>query len=234
MAIGTVYLIPTFLHEDGLNTIPNYIIDAVKNCTVFFVETEKTTRRYLKKLWPQMVIDDYQWYVIHKAEKDVVSNFKNLLQQGKNIAIISDAGCPAIADPGEILVAAAQQLNATVKPLVGPNSIILALMASGMNGNCFQFHGYLPIDSLERKNKIKALELDSQKRKCTQIFIETPYRNNQLIKYITDYCLPETKFCIAVDITGTSESIQTKTIAEWKKKEIDFHKRLGIFLILAS
>ena len=131
-----------------------------------------------------MVIDDYQWYVIHKAEKDVVSNFKNLLQQGKNIAIISDAGCPAIADPGEILVAAAQQLNATVKPLVGPNSIILALMASGMNGNCFQFHGYLPIDSLERKNKIKALELDSQKRKCTQIFIETPYRNNQLIKYI--------------------------------------------------
>ena len=219
MAIGTVYLIPTFLHEDGLNTIPNYIIDAVKNCTVFFVETEKTTRRYLKKLWPQMVIDDYQWYAIHKAEKDVVSNFKNLLQQGKNIAIISDAGCPAIA---------------TVKPLVGPNSIILALMASGMNGNCFQFHGYLPIDSLERKNKIKALELDSQKRKCTQIFIETPYRNNQLIKYITDYCLPETKFCIAVDITGTSESIQTKTIAEWKKKEIDFHKRLGIFLILAS
>ena len=102
----------------------------------------------------------------------MLSNFKNLLQQGKNIAIISDAGCPAIADPGEILVAAAQQLNATVKPLVGPNSIILALMASGMNGNCFQFHGYLPIDSLERKNKIKALELDSQKRKCAQIFIE--------------------------------------------------------------
>lgn len=234
MPTGTVYLIPTFLHEDAIHTLPNNIAEAVQQCTVFFVEQEKTARRFLKKIWPQIIIDNYQWYTIHKAENKVLTQFKLLLQQGKNIGIISEAGCPAIADPGEILVATAQQLNATIKPLVGPNSIILALMASGMNGNSFQFHGYLPIDSLERKNKIKALELESKKTKGTQIFIETPYRNNQLIKNILDDCLSTTKLCIAIDITAPTETIQTKTIGEWKKININFHKRLGIFLILAS
>ncbi|MBA4196142.1 MAG: SAM-dependent methyltransferase [Chitinophaga sp.] len=233
MSIGTVYLIPTVLHEDNLQTIPTYVLDAVKNCSVFFVENEKTARRFLKKLWREMVIDEHQWFAIHKAEEQVQNEFINLLQQGKNIGIISEAGCPAIADPGQILVAAAQKKDAVIKPLVGPSSILLALMASGMNGQQFAFHGYLPIDSIERKKKIKELEQESFKKNCTQIFIETPYRNNQLIKDVIESCKNETRLCIAVDITASTESIVTKTIAQWKQNILDIHKRLAIFLIYA-
>jgi 16S rRNA (cytidine1402-2'-O)-methyltransferase len=233
MALGTVYLIPTFLHEDALEVLPAYLLDAVKNCSVFFVENEKAARRYLKKLWREMVIDDQQWFAIHKAETEVQQAFKQLLLQGKNIAIISDAGCPGVADPGQILVNVAQQNGAVVKPLVGPSSILLALMASGMNGQQFQFNGYLPIDNLDRKNAIKNLENYSAKNNCTQIFIETPYRNNQLIKEMLAACKDTTQLCIAVDITAPSEFIKTKTIAQWKKETVDIHKRLAIFLLMA-
>ena len=233
MSSGKVYLIPTVLHEEGLETIPTYILDAVKDCQVFFVETEKTARRFLKKLWREMVIDDYQWFTIHKAEAEVKQQFLQLLKAGKNIGIISEAGCPGIADPGQLLIEAAQQAGCLIKPLVGPSSILLALMASGMNGQCFQFHGYLPIDSFERKKKLKELEADSQKRNCTQLFIETPYRNNPLIRDILDCCREETSLCIAVDITGSTETIRTKSIKQWKKEIPDFHKRLAIFLIHA-
>jgi 16S rRNA (cytidine1402-2'-O)-methyltransferase len=233
MALGTVYLIPTFLHEDALEVLPAYLLDAVKNCSVFFVENEKSARRYLKKLWREMVIDDQQWFAIHKAETEVQQAFKQLLLQGKNIAIISDAGCPGVADPGQILVNVAQQNGAVVKPLVGPSSILLALMASGMNGQQFQFNGYLPIDNLDRKNAIKNLEIYSAKNNCTQIFIETPYRNNQLIKEMLAACKDTTQLCIAVDITAPSEFIRTKTIAQWKKETVDIHKRLAIFLLMA-
>lgn len=233
MGSGKVYLIPTVLHEDALQTIPAYLLDAVKDCSVFFVENDKTARRFLKKLWREMVIDDYQWFIIHKAEDEVRQQFLQLLKAGKNIGIISEAGCPGVADPGQVLVQAAQQTNITVKPLVGPSSILLALMASGMNGQCFQFHGYLPIDSFERKKKIKELEADSQKRNCTQLFIETPYRNNSLIKDVLDTCREETRFCIAVDITAGSETIRTQTIKKWKQEVPDIHKRLAIFLLHA-
>lgn len=233
MGAGKLYLIPTVLHDDALETIPAYILDAVKDCSVFFVENDKTARRFLKKLWREMVIDDYQWYIIHKAEESVKRSFVQLLQSGKNIGIISEAGCPGVADPGQILVEAAQAINIAVKPLVGPSSILLSLMASGMNGQCFQFHGYLPIDSLERKKKIKELEADSQKRNCTQIFIETPYRNNPLIKEVLDSCKDDTRFCIAADITAPSENIRTQSIKKWKQQVPDIHKRLAIFLLHA-
>ena len=234
MSAGKVYLIPTILHEGALETIPTYILDAVKDCQIFFTENEKTARRFLKKLWKEMVIDDYQWFTIHKAEQEVKQQFIQILKQGKNIGIISEAGCPGVADPGQILVDAAQQIKATVKPLVGPSSILLSLMASGMNGQCFQFVGYLPIDNLERKNTIKQLEADSHKRSCTQIFIETPYRNNPLIKEILQTCKEETKLCIAVDITASSETIITNTIKEWKQSVPDIHRRLAIFLLHAG
>lgn len=234
MSLGKVFLIPTVLHDEAFETIPTYILDAVKNCQIFFVENEKTARRFLKKLWKEMVIDDYQWFAIHKAEEEVKQQFIQLLKQGKNICIISEAGCPGVADPGQILVDAAQHIHATVKPLVGPSSILLALMASGMNGQNFQFIGYLPIDSLERKNAIKELESYSHKKNCTQIFIETPYRNNQLIKELLASCRDETKLCIAVDITATSETIKTKTIKEWKQSVPDIHKRLAIFLLQSA
>lgn len=233
MQYGKLYLIPTVLYEDATETIPAYILEAVKDCSVFFVEQEKTARRFLKKLWREMVIDDYQWFTIHKAETEVRATFLQLLKEGKNIGIISEAGCPGIADPGQILIEAAQNAGVTVKPLVGPSSILLALMASGMNGQCFQFHGYLPIDGAERKKKIRELETDSLKRSCTQIFIETPYRNNALITDMIQSCKPETKLCIAVDITASSESIKTKNISQWKKEQPDIHKRLAIFLLQA-
>lgn len=231
MKKGIVYLIPTVLHESATQTILPYTIDAVKNCQAFFVENERTTRRFLKSLWREMVIEDYSWYTIHKAENEVKQAFVTLLNQGKNVGIISEAGCPGIADPGQMLVEAAQANSIQIIPLVGPSSILLALMASGMNGQQFYFAGYLPIDSLERKNVIKELEADSAKRNCTQIFIETPYRNNQLLKDITTNCKPQTLLCIGVDITAPAESIITKSIQEWKKELPDIHKRLAIFLI---
>ena len=233
MAEGKVILIPTVLYEDADNSIPPYVIEQAKLCDAYFVENEKTARRYLKKYWREMVIDNYQWRTIHKAEDAVVTEFISLLKQGKNIGIISEAGCPGVADPGQILVAAAQEKGFEVCPLVGPNSILLALMASGMNGQSFSFHGYLPIDSLEKKKAIAQLEQDSHKKNTAQIFIETPYRNNQLIKDLLQYCHPQTKICIAVDITAPTQWIKTKTVAQWKKETVDIHKRLAIFLLQA-
>ena len=227
----TVYLIPSLLHEEGIAAIPNYIIDAVKNCQVFFVENERTARRYLKQLWKDMVIDNYEWFNMSDESK-MTEAFKQKIKEGKNIGIISEAGCPGVADPGQVLVTIAQQMNINVKPLVGPNSILLALMASGMNGQQFQFVGYLPIDNHERNKAIKELEAESKKKGCTQIFIETPYRNNQMIEALLKNCNEATRLCIAVDLTGKTEWIKTKTIADWKKKKEDIHKRLAIFLIM--
>ncbi|MEN9685175.1 MAG: hypothetical protein RLZZ28_961 [Bacteroidota bacterium] len=231
MQKGKVYLIPTFLHEEALVTIPAYVLDAVKDCQVFFVENEKTARRYLKKIWREMVIDDYGWFTIHKAEAELKASFLQILQSGKNIGIISEAGCPGVADPGQYLVQSAQEKGYTIKPLVGPNSILLALMASGMNGQHFQFHGYLPIDALEKKKKIKELESESHRTGCTQIFIETPYRNNQLFSDIIQIGREETRLCIAVDLTSPSEFIKTRSIKEWRKESTDFHKKPAIFLL---
>ncbi len=236
MILGKVYLIPTVLHEaeKALETIPDYVLNAVKDCSVFFVENEKTTRRYLKKIWKEIVIDDYTWHTIHKAEDDLKNIFVGYLKDGKNIGIISEAGCPCIGDPGQILVNEAQKINAIVIPLVGPSSILLALMASGMNGQTFQFNGYLPIDSASRKKAIKDLEEYSIKKNCTQIFIETPYRNNQLIKDLLQTCKDETRLCIAVDITSSSEKIQTKKIKDWKINYPALQKQPCIFLLYAK
>ena len=233
-ALGTVYLIPTFLHEEALETIPAYMLENIKKCQVIFSENEKMTRRYFRKLNPFIVIEKFEWYATHKAEMEVQTDFKKHLLAGKNIGIISDAGCPCIADPGQILVALSHKMGAVIKPLVGPSSILLALMASGMNGQQFQFNGYLPIDNIERKTAIKNLDAYSAKNNTTQIFIETPYRNNHLIKELLMHCKPSTMLCIAVDITSPTESIITKTIEQWKATPIDIHKRLAIFLILAG
>ena len=179
-----------------------------------------------------MVIDEYAWFTIHKAEQQVAEQFRQLIKQGKNIGILSEAGCPGIADPGQILAGIAHDAGAIVKPLVGPSSILLALMASGLNGQRFQFVGYLPIDNTERIKAIKELEAASKKNNCTQIFIETPYRNNQLLETIIKNCASLTRLCIAADITSASESIHTKTIAEWKKQLPDLHKKPVIFCLL--
>lgn len=233
MSKSIVYLIPTVLAENTNHTIPNYILEAIKTCEVFFVENEKTTRRYFKTLWKEMVIDDYKWISIHKAESSVKNQMTQAIEANKKIGIVSEAGCPCVADPGQILVDVAHENKAKVIPLVGPNSILLALMASGLNGQSFQFVGYLPIDSSERKKKIKELENYSSTHNCTQIFIETPYRNNQMLKDILQACKPQTKLCVAVDLTSNQEHIVTKSIAKWQQTNIDLHKKPTIFLFLA-
>ena len=233
---ATIYLVPVFLYDDeaALQCLPIYIIDAVKKCSVFYVENERTARRFLKKMNKEIIIDDYIWHNIHKAETDVINIFMADIKQQKIIGIMSEAGCPGIADPGQILVNIAQQNNAKIIPLVGPNSIILALMASGMNGQSFQFVGYLPVDANERRKKITALESESNKKNCTQIFIETPYRNNQLLNDILITAQAETLLCIGVDITSATELIQTKKIKDWKKNKLDLQKRPAIFLLYAG
>lgn len=231
---STVYLVPSVIDENAIHTIPLYIIDAVKNCSVIFAENERTARRFLKSICKEIVIDNYQWFAIHKAEEEQVSNFRQKIKEEKNIAIISEAGCPGVADPGQVLVEAAQQMNATVKPLVGPSSILLALMASGMNGQHFQFVGYLPIDNGEKVSVLKELENTSQKKNSTQIFIETPYRNDQLIEIILKTCKPSTRLCIAAELTGANEYVKTKTVADWKKEKTGFHKKPVIFLLKAQ
>jgi 16S rRNA (cytidine1402-2'-O)-methyltransferase len=231
---ATVYLIPTVLAGNETGVIPSYVFEAVKQCQVFFVENERTARRYLKSVWKEMVIDDYQWFNMKEVNESTAASFRQKIKEEKNIGIISEAGCPGVADPGQQLVAIAQQFNITVKPLVGPNSILLALMASGMNGQQFQFVGYLPIDAAQRIRAIRNLEAESKQKNCTQIFIETPYRNNQLFETLVKACHPQTKICVAVDLTASTESIQTKTVQQWKAALPQLHKRPAIFLLASS
>ncbi len=229
-----IYLVPSFLSENSVETIPGYVISSVKNCQVIFAENERTARRFLKAMDKEIVIDNFEWYAIHKAEKEQITVFIQKIKEGKNIAIISEAGCPGIADPGQILVFEAQKLNVEIKPLVGPSSILLALMASGFNGQHFCFLGYLPIDNLEKNKKIKQIEEESAKKKCTQIFIETPYRNNKMLETILLNCNPSTQLCIAAELTSENEFIKTKTVADWKKETIDLHKKPVIFLLMGN
>ena len=231
MTLGKVYLLPMLLHEEGFDSMPSDVLSWIQQCDAFFVENEKTARRYFKKLWKEMVIDNYTWHAIHKVENEQIHAFSQLLKQGKNIGILSEAGCAGIADPGQILVAAAQELGAIVKPYTGPSSLLLALMGSGMNGQNFHFHGYLPIDALERKKKIQALEAEIKQTGVTQLFIETPYRNNQLFEAIIQNCHPSTKLCVAMELTGPNEWIKTQSVANWKNSKPELHKKLVVFLL---
>ena len=230
----TIYLIPCVLAENATETIPTYVADAVKKSQVIFAENERTARRFLKAMDKTIVIDDYEWHTIGKAEEEQVLMFESKIKEQKTIVIISEAGCPGIADPGQILIAVAQKLNCTIKPLVGPSSILLALMASGMNGQQFEFVGYLPIENNERDKRLKELELSSQKNNSTKIFIETPYRNNQLVDTIIKTCSSNTKLCIAANITGIDEIIKTQTVKEWAQKKLELHKVPAIFLLYSG
>lgn len=180
---------------------------------------------------PEIVIDNFEWYEILKSEDQLIVAFNKCIEDKKVIGIISEAGCPGVADPGQKLIAVAQQQGIRVKPLVGPNSILLSLMASGLNGQQFYFHGYLPIESGKRSKKIKQLEEEMYRRNCTQIFIETPYRNNSLMIDLLKNCNPRTMLCIAMNLTSMDEWIKTKTIADWGKENIVLEKKPAIFLL---
>jgi len=233
MKKGILYLIPVPLAENAsAKSFTPYLIDTINSLDTYIVENEKTARKFLKEAGlktPQsaLIIHDYGK---HKRNDSMVPYFKELMT-GKDVGLMSEAGCPGIADPGADVVSEAHKRGIQVVPLVGPNSLLLALMASGFNGQSFTFHGYLPIDKVERVKRIKELEKTAQINKQTQMFIETPFRNNHLFEDIIKNTSAQTQLCVACNITGEDEYIRTQSIGQWRQEKIDLHKRPTIFLI---
>ena len=227
----TLYLIPTVLAE-GTNdqVLTPQIKDVIANVDVFFVENVRTARRFISSLKLGKVIDNITFYELHKdtPRGETRDQIKGLTQ---NAGVISEAGCPGVADPGSVAVDFAHQIGVKVVPLVGPSSILLALMGSGMSGQSFVFHGYLPIGKAERKTMIKQLEIDVFQKNQTQIFMETPFRNNSFLDALLDICQIDTLLCIAANITSEDEFIETHPVKYWKKNKPDLHKQPTIFLI---
>ncbi|MDB4334855.1 SAM-dependent methyltransferase [bacterium] len=232
---GKLYLIPTTLGDSPIDlVIPNLVSAQIKAIKYFIVEDIRTTRRFLKKVDKDIDIDALTFFTLnkHTSPKDK-SNFLLPAKEGHDIGIISEAGCPGIADPGADIAAEAHIKKIQVIPLVGPSSILLILMASGLNGQNFAFNGYLPIKPDEKAKRVRQLEGRSRSENQTQAFIEAPYRNNKMIQDLISLLHPNTRLCIACDITLDTEFIQTKTIAEWKKQTPDLHKRPTMFAFLA-
>ncbi len=233
MTSGTLYLIPVPLAENvSAKSFTPYLVETINQISEYIVENSKTARRFLKEAGlktPQseLIIHDYG-----KHNRDNLPEFFTGLLNGKDVGLMSEAGCPGVADPGAEVVAYAHQKGIKVVPLVGPSSVLLALMASGFNGQSFAFHGYLPIDKVQRSQKIKELESFSETNKQTQIFIETPFRNNPVLEEVLRSCKPQTKLCIACNLTAADEMVKTKTIAEWNRQVPDLHKKPVIFLLM--
>jgi 16S rRNA (cytidine1402-2'-O)-methyltransferase len=231
---GILYLIPTTLGDtaETADVIPVKVNKLINTIDEYIVENEKSARHYLKKMGIQKPLQEIILHPLnqHTEMKDI-SSYLNAIDHGKDIGVISEAGCPGIADPGAEVVKLAHKKNIKVCPLVGPSSILLALISSGFNGQNFAFNGYLPKERPDRIKKIKELERTAQQRNQTQLFIETPYRNIPLLEDILAACEGATLLCIACDITLSTEYIKTKSIAEWKKQLPDINKRPAIFLI---
>ncbi|WP_270088834.1 SAM-dependent methyltransferase [Sphingobacterium sp. SYP-B4668] len=234
MSKGTLYLLPVPLSDDAARaSYTPYLQETINLITEYIVENEKTARKFLKQAGlttpqSQLIVHDYGK---HKRDKRNLGEFFAGLLSGKDVGLMSEAGCPGIADPGADIVAEAHRLGVKVVPLVGPSSILLALMASGFSGQKFAFQGYLPIDKADRSKKIKELENQAYKEKQTQIFIETPFRNNQLFAELLKVCKDQTKICVASSLTAEEEFIATLSVAQWKKRKDDFHKKPAIFLL---
>lgn len=231
--LGKLYLIPTTLGEtEPLEVLPISIKRAIENIDHYVVENEKSARRFIKKISPRKSQPNLKLFLLNKyTEEAAIPTFLDPCLHGEDIGILSEAGAPGIADPGAAVVKIAHEKNIQVVPLVGPSSIFLALMASGLNGQNFAFNGYLPIDSGDRKTALKRLEKLSIDNQQSQIFIETPYRNDKLLAEIIRTLSLRTSLCIACDITLPTEYIETKTLKEWKSTPVDLHKRPAIFII---
>ena len=229
----TLYLIPTSLGDCSFDRIlPAHNTEIVNNLKHFIVEDVRTARRFLKKTNQAIDIDSLTFFILNQhTSPEELSGFLRPMFDGNDMGVLSEAGCPAIADPGADVVAIAQKNNFTVVPLVGPSSILLSLMASGFNGQSFAFVGYLPIQPGERSKALKKLESRVYSENQTQIFIETPYRNMKMLEEILQTCQPNTRLCIAVDITLETEFIKTKAVKDWKTNLPDLSKRPCIFLI---
>mgnify|MGYP003945587117 FL=1 len=233
MKKGTLYLVPVPLAENAsAKSFTPFLVDTINAIDTYIVENEKTARKFLKEAGlklPQseLVIHDYGK---HKRTSSLVPFFKELMN-GKDVGLMSEAGCPGIADPGADIVAEAHRRGITVVPMVGPNSILLALMASGFNGQSFTFHGYLPINKEERGKRIKELEKIAEQQKQTQMFMETPFRNNALLEDVLKNAAPQTLLCIASNLTAETEFVKTLSVGQWRQEKIDLHKKPTIFLL---
>lgn len=234
---GTLYLIPCTLGDTPAEQVlPQHVIDVTRKLRHFVVEQPKSARQFLSALKPEQPIQSMHFSSLneHTAASELSGLLAPLLA-GHDVGIISEAGCPGVADPGANLVALAHRHGIRVIPLVGPSSILLALMASGLNGQCFTFHGYLPIDDIERNKAITTLEIESIKRNQTQLFIETPYRNERMFSALLAQCRPQTMLCVATDLTLPGEHIQTHSITQWKNIPIQpFNKHPSLFLLLGK
>jgi 16S rRNA (cytidine1402-2'-O)-methyltransferase len=231
--MAKLYLIPNVLSDgDWQNVLPAQIHPILTNTKHFIVENIRTTRRFMKQVNKDIIIDECTFFELNKrTQSSELPAFLKPLADGFDMGVVSEAGCPGVADPGADIVKLAHQKGFQVVPIVGPSSILLALMASGLNGQNFAFKGYLPVKPNERVKEINALEKRIRSENQTQIFIETPYRNNQLIGDLLKTCSPATQLCIAANVTGEDEFIATKSIQEWKKKVPELHKQPVIFLL---
>ena len=236
MKKAKLYLIPSLLGDSNIKTsLPDIIRNHIQEINIFIVENVRSARRFIKKVHKEKDIDNIIFYAYGKHDKlDLEEDFLPHILNGENVGIISEAGLPCIADPGSKIVEYAHNLQVDVVPLVGPSSIFLALMASGFNGQNFIFHGYLPIAKKERERKIKQMENDSRRLNQTQIFMETPYRNQSLFDSIIKNSSDKTHLCIATNLTLINQVIQTKSIEEWKYSKIEIHKQPSIFLLLVK
>ena len=229
---GTLYLIPVPIAEEALQSLSADVAEHTARITHYFVENVRTARRFLRAMHSTLVIETLHFSEIDKHSGPDTALLRKWLKEGHDIGIMSEAGCPGIADPGAELVSIAQDMGATVVPLVGPNSVILALMASGLNGQSFCFTGYIPVKDPMRTKRIKELEATSIREKQTQIFIETPYRNDQLFADLVKQCNGQTRICIAKNITAADAFIKTKTVKEWANEKIVLGKVPAMFLML--
>jgi len=234
MPYGTLYLIPVPLTDDAADaSFTPFLSRVVNEIDEYIVENEKTARRFLKQAGLRTPLDGLILHNYGKhARQDV--DYGELfagLQAGRDVGLMSEAGCPGVADPGAAVVAEAHRRGIRVVPLVGPSAILLALMASGFNGQSFVFHGYLPIDKAERARRIRTMEQQARRERQTQIFIETPFRNNQLLAEILRSAAPQTRLCVACNLTAPDERVISLTVGEWKKRQDDFHKQPAIFLL---
>ena len=229
---GKLYLIPTTMGAaNPLQVLPIQVKEIMKELDIYIAENEKTARRHIKQLLPEKQQSILKFFSLNKfTEATEIPSFLNDCKEGKDVGLLSEAGCPGVADPGAEIVKIAHSEGIQVIPLVGPSSILLAMMGSGMNGQRFTFNGYLPIDKKERKKEIKDLERLSSEKQEAQIFIETPYRNNKLLEDFLQLLHPTTRLCVACDLTLPTEYIVTKPVSEWSKTKTDLHKRPAIFI----
>ena len=235
MSKATLYLLPTTLGEMNYQEVlPETIKQQIEKLTYFIVENEKTARRFIKLVAPEKKQSELIIFQLNKHNK--FSNLHEFIQpllQGNDMGLLSEAGLPAIADPGSLVIDLAHKNKIIVKPFVGPSSLLLALMASGLNGQHFSFHGYLPIDSSELKQKLKIMEQKSMRSQSAEIFIETPYRNQKMFEQLVKTLHNNTKLCIATDLTLPTETIQTLSVKNCKNKKVDLHKRPTVFIFQA-